>query len=315
MAVMAVMAEDKKPASTQSIVIKVVVALALAVGIIFLPRPQNLTPEGQRFLGLLAAVVFLWVSEAVPIGTTALLAASGLIFLKIQTAQAAWTPFASPATMFVLMIIMFGVVLNEVGLANRLLFYLLKFAGTKVKRLTDAAVAGIGDADLFINRSYNSAATQTDAASIYEFTEDGRDGEKVEGPPQYFGKGWSSNLNSFLLKLDYAPIYEEVQILFPDGHTQNFIKDGSGYKADTPDNFDVLTEDGGDFLLTRKHSQESWKFGSDGNLLEIKDKNGNTITYTYSGELLSKISDGNRSITFQHDGNGHITEARLPEGA
>ena len=30
------------------------------------------------------------------------------------------------------MVIMFGVVLNEVGLANRLMFYLLKFAGTKI---------------------------------------------------------------------------------------------------------------------------------------------------------------------------------------
>jgi RHS repeat-associated protein len=188
------------------------------------------------------------------------------------------------------------------------------YTGNFTETLTDAAVAGIGDADLFITRSYNSAATQTDAASTYEFTEDGGDGEKVEGPPQYFGKGWASNLNSFLLKLDYAPVYEGVQILFPDGHTQNFVKDGSGYEADTPDNFDVLTEDGGEFLLTRKHSQESWRFASDGNLLEIKDKNGNTIEYTYSGGLLSGISDGHREITFSHDGDGHITEARLPEG-
>jgi solute carrier family 13 (sodium-dependent dicarboxylate transporter), member 2/3/5 len=31
---------------------------------------------------------------------------------------------------------MFGVVLNEVGLASRIMYYLLKFAGTKVKRLS-----------------------------------------------------------------------------------------------------------------------------------------------------------------------------------
>jgi len=78
----------------------------------------------------------LWVSEAVPIGVTALVAGAGLILLHIQPAQNAWAPFASPAVMFVLMVIMFGVVLNEVGLANRLMFYLLKFAGTKIKRLS-----------------------------------------------------------------------------------------------------------------------------------------------------------------------------------
>ncbi|MBF0230712.1 MAG: anion permease [Desulfamplus sp.] len=126
----------KPPASTRSIVIKVVIALALGIGIMLLPRPANLTPEGQRLLGLLVTVVFLWVSEAVPIGATALLSGAGLILLNIQSAQNAWAPFSSPAVMFVLMIIMFGVVLNEVGLANRLMYYLLKVAGTKVKRLS-----------------------------------------------------------------------------------------------------------------------------------------------------------------------------------
>ncbi|MBF0232074.1 MAG: anion permease [Desulfamplus sp.] len=126
----------KAPATTRSIVIKTLIALALGIGIMLLPRPVNLTPEGQRLLGLLVTVVFLWVSEAVPIGATALLSGAGLILLKIQPAQSAWAPFASPAVMFVLMIIMFGVVLNEVGLANRLMYYLLKIAGTKVKRLS-----------------------------------------------------------------------------------------------------------------------------------------------------------------------------------
>jgi solute carrier family 13 (sodium-dependent dicarboxylate transporter), member 2/3/5 len=126
----------KNDASAKSIVIKTLIALALGILIMMIPRPENLTPEGHRLLALLTTVVFLWVSEAVPIGVTALIAGAGLILLKIQSAQNAWAPFASPAVMFVLMIIMFGVVLNEVGLANRLMYYLLKFAGTKVKRLS-----------------------------------------------------------------------------------------------------------------------------------------------------------------------------------
>ncbi|MCG6905934.1 MAG: anion permease [Desulfobacteraceae bacterium] len=126
----------EKEVTTTSIVIKSVVALAVGILILMLPRPDNLTPEGHRLLALLTTIVILWVSEAVPIGVTALLAGAGLILLKIQPAQKAWAPFASPAVMFVLMIMMFGVVLNEVGLANRLMNYLLKFAGTKVKRLS-----------------------------------------------------------------------------------------------------------------------------------------------------------------------------------
>ena len=120
----------------KSVAIKIVIALSLGLLIILLPRPDNLGPEGHRFLALLLPVVILWVTEAVPIGVTALLSGAGLILLKIQTPQSAWAPFANPAVMFVLMIIMFGVVLTEVGLANRMMYYLLKFAGTRVKRLS-----------------------------------------------------------------------------------------------------------------------------------------------------------------------------------
>ncbi|MBR9979399.1 MAG: anion permease [Desulfatitalea sp.] len=133
---MAEIESTQNDASGKSILIKAAIALALGILVMLLPRPDNLTPEGHRLLALLTVVVILWVTEAVPIGVTALLAGAGLILLQIQTAQSAWAPFASPAVMFVLMIIMFGVVLSEVGLANRVVYYLIKFAGTKVKRLS-----------------------------------------------------------------------------------------------------------------------------------------------------------------------------------
>jgi sodium-dependent dicarboxylate transporter 2/3/5 len=129
-------AASNSPVVTKAVLVKVAISVGLGLGVLAFPTPDNLTPAGHRFLALLVAVVLLWVTEAVPIGVTALLAGAALILLGIQTPQNAWAPFASPAVMFVLMVIMFGVVLNEVGLANRLMFYLLKFAGTKVKRMS-----------------------------------------------------------------------------------------------------------------------------------------------------------------------------------
>jgi solute carrier family 13 (sodium-dependent dicarboxylate transporter), member 2/3/5 len=128
--------------SGKSIIIKAIIALGLGIFVYALPTPENLTPEGHRLLALLTTVVLLWVTEAIPIGVTALLAGAGLILFNVQTAHDAWAPFASPAVMFVLMIIMFGVVLNEVGLARRLMYYLLKFAGTRVKRLSFILAVG-----------------------------------------------------------------------------------------------------------------------------------------------------------------------------
>ncbi|WP_045211254.1 SLC13 family permease [Desulfonatronovibrio magnus] len=131
---------DEHPESPQqsgkSIIIKSVIAAALGLFVWLLPTPENLSPEGHRLLALLTTVIILWVTEAIPIGITALCVGGGMIMFDIVGRNEAWTPYANSAVMFVLMIIMFGVVLNEVGLARRLMYYLLKFAGTGVKRLS-----------------------------------------------------------------------------------------------------------------------------------------------------------------------------------
>lgn len=127
---------EEKIKSKKSIIIGVLLSLAVGLLIAFLPTPKGLSPEGHRFLALLITIVILWVSEALPIGTTALLAGSGLILFNIQKPANAWQPFASPAVMFVLMIMMFGVILNEAGVAKRLLHVIVRAAGTNVKKLS-----------------------------------------------------------------------------------------------------------------------------------------------------------------------------------
>jgi solute carrier family 13 (sodium-dependent dicarboxylate transporter), member 2/3/5 len=122
--------------SPKSITIGVLASLAVGIGIMLLPSPEGLSVEGHRFLALLMTVVLLWVTESLPIGATALLAGGGLILFSIQPASKAWQPFASPAVMFVLMIMMFGVILNEAGVAKRILHLIIKAAGTNVIKLS-----------------------------------------------------------------------------------------------------------------------------------------------------------------------------------
>ncbi len=122
--------------SGMSILIKCAIAVALGIGVWLLPTPENLSPEGHKLLALLTTCLILWTTEAIPIGVTALCVGGGMIMFNIVGRNDAWTPYANPAVMFVLMIIMFGVVLNEVGLARRMMYHLLKSAGTNVKRLS-----------------------------------------------------------------------------------------------------------------------------------------------------------------------------------
>ncbi|GAG26760.1 unnamed protein product [marine sediment metagenome] len=71
------------------------IAVLVCIIILLLPTPEGLPLEGHRFLALLILVLILWVSEAVPIGITALLVAGGLILLGVQNPSDAWMPWGT----------------------------------------------------------------------------------------------------------------------------------------------------------------------------------------------------------------------------
>lgn len=114
------------------------IAISVAVGLLIwlLPTPEGLGARGHNFLALLAVIILLWTSEAIPIGVTAILAGCGLILFNIQPAARAWEPYADRTVIFVFFIIMLGVMLGQTSLPNRIMGYILKIGGTKVKRLS-----------------------------------------------------------------------------------------------------------------------------------------------------------------------------------
>jgi RHS repeat-associated protein len=60
----------------------------------------------------------------------------------------------------------------------------------------------------------------------------------------------------------------------------------------------------GEYFLRRKEGNLTYKFGSDGKLLQISDPNGNTITLTYTGGLLTQVSDNfGKSLSIQYSNN------------
>ena len=72
-----------------------VLALAAFVLLLALPLP-TLTPEAHRLAAVLAAVVVLWVSEALPLSATALLGAAACVVLGVAPAKEVFAPFADP---------------------------------------------------------------------------------------------------------------------------------------------------------------------------------------------------------------------------
>jgi solute carrier family 13 (sodium-dependent dicarboxylate transporter), member 2/3/5 len=72
-----------------------VLAPAVFLSLLALPMPE-LSPEAHRLAAVLAAVVVLWVTEALPLPVTALLGASACVLLQVAPAKEVFAPFADP---------------------------------------------------------------------------------------------------------------------------------------------------------------------------------------------------------------------------
>lgn len=125
-------AGKSETASLKWVAISIVIGLAIWL----LPTPEALGTRGHAFLAMLATVVILWTSEAIPIGVTSIGVGCAMIILNIQPARAAWEPYANRTVVFVFFIIMLGVMLSQTTIPNRLMSYILKIGGTNVKRLS-----------------------------------------------------------------------------------------------------------------------------------------------------------------------------------
>ena len=69
---------------------------AAAFAALLLTSFPGLTPQAHRLAAVIAAVVVLWVTEAIPLPVTALLGVSAAVALGVAPAREAFAPFADP---------------------------------------------------------------------------------------------------------------------------------------------------------------------------------------------------------------------------
>jgi sodium-dependent dicarboxylate transporter 2/3/5 len=86
---------DKTPRASIRSRLGLALAAAAFLGILLTPL-QTLSPEAHRLAAVMAAVVVLWVTEALPMPVTALIGAIGCVVLKVAPAKEVFAPFADP---------------------------------------------------------------------------------------------------------------------------------------------------------------------------------------------------------------------------
>ena len=151
-------------------------------------------------------------------------------------------------------------------------------SGSKIEQFPLLFVQGPGLADIFINLTYNSNSIR----------------------PSIFGLAMSSDLETHLVIL-YNPLVDGVELVTDDGGRFPFLDNYDGtFTSLTPFNHDQLFKDGDGYRLVTR-DQRTYLFDAEGRLVSKADRNGNAITYGYTGHLLTSITTGGRTVTLAYN--------------
>lgn len=118
--------------------------LAPLVFLGMLVAPTGLPTPAHRLAAVMAATVVLWVTEAIPLGATALLAPCVAIALDVAPATTTLAPFAHPLIFLFLGGFMLALALSEHGLDRRAALWLLARAWVRGSPGRARAAVGLG---------------------------------------------------------------------------------------------------------------------------------------------------------------------------
>jgi sodium-dependent dicarboxylate transporter 2/3/5 len=113
----------------------IIVALTIYISVRLLPSPAGLSDAAQAVLGVVLAGIVLWVSEAAPLGFTALFV---LVLLGTIRSGGEWVNFAgfaSPVIFFLIGAVALGTAIETTGLAGRIAKLLVRSARGSPRRL------------------------------------------------------------------------------------------------------------------------------------------------------------------------------------
>jgi len=123
----------------------IIITIIVAIFILSMPQPQPLefagktivlSLAGKRMLALLASLVVIFITEALPIGTTVGIVYAWIVFFGILPDGQAAKLFSHDAAWFLVGALMIAQVLIKYGIHKRILFLIMKVVGSKTKYIS-----------------------------------------------------------------------------------------------------------------------------------------------------------------------------------
>lgn len=124
---------------------------------------NGLSPKAFRFLAVLAALIFLFVVEPIPLEITAILIGVLLVGFRIVDLTSAWATYMHPVVVFIMCCLILAIALEKAELTERLSHAIAKRAGTSVIKFTFMLSIGLG---LASGVMHDAAATAIGIATM-----------------------------------------------------------------------------------------------------------------------------------------------------
>lgn len=124
---------------------------------IYLAHPGGLEPAGRRLLAILALTVVYWMTEAIPLPATALLASALAIFTGVAPAREVFQPYADPVIFLFVGSFLLAEAFRKYGLDRRVAD--LVVARRDATRNPGRLLASVGGATAFVSCWLSNTAT------------------------------------------------------------------------------------------------------------------------------------------------------------
>jgi sodium-dependent dicarboxylate transporter 2/3/5 len=115
--------------ATKKEILGIILAAIIFILIVFLPNPEGLTTDAKNCIGIMAAVLVLWVTEALPIGVSGLVLIMMIPIYGIMSVGETFQAFISSVFFFVIATFAISVAIMNTPLAARVSKFCLKWAG------------------------------------------------------------------------------------------------------------------------------------------------------------------------------------------
>lgn len=133
------------------------VVLGLTAGVLLMPTPAGLSPEGHRALALFVFAGSILALEPAPLPIAALLVPICQIALGIDTAAGAFAPFGQPVLFLILGSLFLAEALRKHGLTRRMALYLIMLSGGHFQWMLLGLMVGTGMLSMWVLNTATAA--------------------------------------------------------------------------------------------------------------------------------------------------------------